>query len=210
MRLLTPKNLFSSNKSCIWQSLEYFIKNIINHDLNDIIKNETSKCVIVFTPNELEDFRQAKCTAIIRSLDFLVTMISYLPSESFSIVPEAKIWCDPFFECMLNLCLDPRQVGFNLNNLEVYTNLPLKTRAFFRIFTQYAPSSIVIRVKELYKKRIAENKELENIVKIILSNTNENHTIDWIKLSQLITGYEQLSEFNLFQFNLGNLAYIFF
>ena len=116
----------------------------MNNELDEIIKKETNTIVNVFTPNELEEFKQAKCTAIVRTIDFLVTMISYYPSESFSIVPENKIWCDTFFECLLNMCLDPRLIGFNLNNLEVYTNLPLKTRAFFKIFSQYAPSPIMI------------------------------------------------------------------
>jgi len=174
----------------------------MTHDLDEITKNETNITITVFTPNELEEFKQAKCTAIVRTIDFLVTMISYFPSESFSMVPENKIWCDPFFECLLNMCLDPRLIGFNLNSLEVYTNLPLKTKAFFKIFTQYAPSSIIIRVKTNFAKQILEKKELEKIIDAILSKTNENQTIDWIKLSQLVTGHEQLSEFNLFQLNL--------
>ena len=174
----------------------------MNNELDEIIKKETNTIVNVFTPNELEEFKQAKCTAIVRTIDFLVTMISYYPSESFSIVPENKIWCDTFFECLLNMCLDPRLIGFNLNNLEVYTNLPLKTRAFFKIFSQYAPSPIMIRVKTLYSNHITEKKELETILGTILSKTNENQAIDWIKFSQLVTGHEQLSEFNLFQVNL--------
>jgi DNA-dependent protein kinase catalytic subunit len=209
-RLLTPKNLFGNGKSCIWTSLEYFIKNIMNHDLDAVIRNETemTQSVNIYTPNELEIFRQAKCTAIIRTIDFLVTMISYFPSESFSIVPQT-IWCDSFFECILNLCLDPKLIGFNLNDLEIYVNLPLKTRAFFKCFIQNVPSTLLIRIKTMYAQQIAKNKELETIIENILSKTSTNQSIDWIKLSQLITGYEQLSEFNLYQVNLDLNRIIF-
>ncbi len=61
----------------------------------------------------------------------------------------------------------------------------------------------------MYAQQIAKNKELETIIENILSKTSTNQSIDWIKLSQLITGYEQLSEFNLYQVNLDLNRIIF-
>jgi DNA-dependent protein kinase catalytic subunit len=72
-RLLTPNQLFGRGKSCIWTSLQYFIDNIVNVDLTELIQinyklknNKECLDVIVCTPNELEDYHKAKCTALIR------------------------------------------------------------------------------------------------------------------------------------------------
>lgn len=42
-RLMQPINIFSSTKSCIWIGIEYFIENVINYDLIDLIKHVYSK-----------------------------------------------------------------------------------------------------------------------------------------------------------------------
>ena len=42
-RLMQPACLFASNKSCIWTSLEYFIDNVVNYDLAELIKRVDSK-----------------------------------------------------------------------------------------------------------------------------------------------------------------------
>ena len=72
-RLLTPRDLFEKGKSCIWLSLQYFVDHIINADLVDMIKKvykfqHKTECpnIIVCTPSELEEYRTAKCTALIR------------------------------------------------------------------------------------------------------------------------------------------------
>lgn len=194
-RLLSPKLIFGSGKSCIWTSLNYFIENIANNDLVDLIKlvtdNQMSQSELVCSPNELEEYRQAKCTAIVRLVDFLTTMISFYPSESFSIVPKDLIWTNEFFKCLLFLCLDPKQIGFNLNDLEIYTNLPLKTKQFLKLFTQNAPPDLTLSIKSSYSKLITTH-DLKQVISSFSNST------DWIKLSQLITGYEQLAEFNLY------------
>lgn len=217
-RLLTPKNIFSSGKSCIWASLEYFIKNIINYDLQDIIKSVYSKndktLQTICTPHELEEFKSEKCTAIIRFIDFLCTMIGNYPSEAFELIPD-HIWSEEFFSCLINLCLDPEAVGFDLSDLEVYTNLPIKTKTFFKIFFQNSKDTIKTKFRNISSILIGKKQEFNKIIENIVKRNDSTQELsdatitDWLKLSQLINGYEQLSEFNIYHLPLDLNRIIF-
>ena len=215
-RLLTPMNVFSSKKTCIWISLEFFIKNIINYNLLDIIKsvyfNNDNNSDVICTPHEIEKFKSQKCTAIIRFIDFLSIMIGNYPSEAFDLIPD-HIWCEEFFSCLISLCLDPEAVGFDLSDLEVYTNLPIKTKTFFKIFFQSSNTTIQNNFREISRCLISKNKQfnqiIENIVQLKDSTQRVSDTIDWLKLSQLINGYEQLIEFDIYHLPLDLTRIIF-
>lgn len=211
-RLLTPLSLFSSNKSCIWSSLNYFIENIMNNDLSTLIKqvyqNGEPSSFVVCSPSEIDDYNRAKCTAIIRLCDFLCTMMANYPAESVKCIQESQIWTDSLFTCIVNMCLDPQLVGFNLNDLDVYTNLPIKTRAFLKLFTQHMPANLQSKLKKVCRKIVGdEKKEVEALIQSISGDTSISNpktaTVDWIKLSQLVTGYEQLDEYGLYEFPHG-------
>jgi DNA-dependent protein kinase catalytic subunit len=227
-RLLTPKDLFEKGRSCIWVSLQYFIDKLLNFDLVDVIQhvyfeNKEQKR-IVCTPSELEDFRKAKCTALIRCIDFLCCLIGMYPSDSLKLIPDS-IWCEAFFTSIVNMCLDPQIVGFNLNDLEVYTNLPVKTRAFLKFFTQHMPVNVQDRLKNVCIKLIDGNNQFQSLIENIQAmskstksnsqyqsqtdNVNSSSASDWLKLSQLVNGYEQLSEFNLYNVPLDLNRIIF-
>ena len=167
-RLLTPNNLFANGNSCVWQSLSYFIKNMLNYDLSDLVKLVYGQSKIqVFTPNEIQEFQQAKCTALIRLIDFLCIMIGAYSKEAANIIP-MDIWCDEFFSCILKMCLDPQLVGFDLNDLEVFTNLPIKTKEFFRLFTAHIAASTQKKFKSLCVTLIEDKKLFHNSIEKIL------------------------------------------
>jgi DNA-dependent protein kinase catalytic subunit len=166
-RLLTPANLFSQNKSCIWHSLSYFIENIINYDLVDLIKKvyiqNGNKTLILCSPSEIEEYKKAKCTSLIRFIDFLCTMLGFYPGEAMKVIP-SNIWSDSFFKCIVSICVDPLLVGFSMNDLEVFTNLPLKTKTFLKLFTQHTPPHIKDKLKRMCHAIINEHSQLKSLL----------------------------------------------
>jgi DNA-dependent protein kinase catalytic subunit len=180
-KLLTPANLFATYKSCIWQSLTYFIENIMNSDLVDVIRKvyhaSDPNVFIMCSPSEIEEFKKAKCTAIIRFIDFLCTLIGNYPGEFSKTIP-SSIWSESFLKCIVNLCLDPQVVGFSLNDLEVYINLPMKTRVFLKLFTQNAPPHVLDRLKNVCKNLIGEEKkEMQALITNIESSTKTEKSL---------------------------------
>jgi len=110
-RLLTPANIFnSSNKSCLWLSVHYFIENIINLSLDEVCHRvQPSSAHFTCTPHEIEEYKSAKCTAIVRFIDFLCTMIGLFPLEAMRCIPDT-VWSANLCKCFVNLCLDPAEV----------------------------------------------------------------------------------------------------
>ncbi len=136
-------------------------------------------------------------------------MLGMYPSESVKIIPE-KIWSDSFFTCIVNICLEPHLVGFNLNDLEVFSQLPLKTRTFLKLFIQHMSTQIQTKFKTMCNKLIDEQKKFQALIESIQSSSkSQNNMMDWLKLSQLVTGYEQLSEFNMYSISLDFNRIIF-
>jgi hypothetical protein len=112
------------------------------------------------------------------------------------------------------MCLDPSRVGFSLNDLEVYTNLPTKTSAILKLLTQHLPAHLVTKLAATCHEKINVKKEytwLVDYLEVIKANSTSSTavSIDWLKLSQLINGFEQLSMFNLFTLDLDLNKIIF-
>ena len=139
-------------------------------------------------------------------------MLGMYPNDSIKLIPD-KIWCDEFFTCIINLCLDPQSVGFNLNDLEVSSQLPIKTKTFLKLFTQHAKPNVQNQFKNVCKKHIDDKNKFKALIESIKSlkvdksstpdvKSESSYMSDWIKLSQLVNGYEQLSEFNLYTISL--------
>ncbi len=188
-------------------------------------KNSENR-LLVCTPNELAQYRKAKCTCIIRLIDFLCVLMNTCHSnfEDAKFIPN-DLFDEAFFACIINVCLDPQLVGFNLSDLEVYTNLPNKTKNFLTLFMKFLPSHLRQKLKETCHKLIDEKKQFQIIIEeiqainkkvstktdvtsndsMILNETNvfntslSNTNTDWLKLSQIVNGFEQLSEFELYE-----------
>ena len=213
--LLSPQNLFSSNKTIIWKSIFYFLNNIALFDLHELNKqlssNVSSKTIHsvdneeinLFTPSEIEDYRRKKCTVIVRLIDFLTMMLK--SQELIGIIP-SEIWCEKLYKLILKTCLDPQSIGFNINDIEIYTNLPQLVYTFLKVFTQQVSNSAKLqKQKDHFQKTcqaLIENDENLQIVNDLIALTSNNceKSIDWFKLTQLVNGYEQLNEFGLYKF----------
>ena len=215
--LLTPLNLFSSNKTVIWKSIAYFIDKIAFYDLHELHKNvfdtvsdddESS----LFTPSEIDEFRRKKCTTIVRLFDFLATMLqSHSSSQELIAIIPSDIWSENLYKLLLKTCLDPQSIGFNINDVEIYTNLPQLVYGFLKIFIQQTNNSKVFaKQREILYKTCQtlidtdENIQIVNDLLALTSNKSEK-PIDWFKLTQLVNGYEQLNEFGIYKlpFNLN-------
>lgn len=151
--------------------------------------------LIVCTPHEVEEFKRAKCTALVRTFDFLSTMLGAYPSESVKLIPQ-YIWSDSFLKCLIDTCLDPARVGFSLSDLDVLNNLPLKTRTILKLAMQHLPNEqFASRLRRKCVELVDEQREyqfLHEYVDMIKSKSADARTariqIDWLKLSQLVNG----------------------
>ncbi len=94
------------------------------------------------------------------------------------------------------------KIGFDLNDLEVATNLPIKTRAFFKKFFQHASPPIQDRFRRHSSEIISQNQQFNDIISDIKSGSASKSAIDWLRLTQLVSGYEQLTEFNMYHLPL--------
>ncbi len=109
-KLLTPSDIFNSNnKSCLWISIQYFIENIINLSLSEVCHKCQHSAHLTCTPNENEEYNSTKCTAIVRFIDFICTMIEKYPREAMSCIPDT-VWSVNLSKCFVNLCLNPAEV----------------------------------------------------------------------------------------------------
>lgn len=214
-RLLTAVNLLSTNKTIVWKSIVYFVDKIALYDLNEIYlslysnsdKNAFNR-EFLFTPSEIEDYRKHKCTLIVRLIDFLTTIINSLTAQDENLIPN-NVWSTNLFIILVKTCLDPQSIGFNINDIEIYTNLPQIMQNFLSKF-QYQASKLnyLAKLKEKFQLEclnlIEKEKKFQKINDLIEPKSLEQEDIiDWFKLTQLVNGYEQLNEFNIYTFSKG-------
>lgn len=148
------------------------------------------------TPHEVDEYKRMKCTALIRLFDFLTTMLSCGGADTFHLIP-FRVWTDAFFICLVRTVLDPARVGFSLSDLDVLANLPTKTRLVLKLLSQSFPPDLNARLKRMFVHLIDERREfktLHDYVEVIKKRAPNmqasNVQIDWLKLSQLVTGFE--------------------
>lgn len=148
--------------------------------------------MIVCTPHEIEEYRRAKCTALVRTFDFFSTMLGAYPTESTRLIP-THIWSDAFLKSLVDTCLDPSRVGFSLADLDVLTNLPLKTRTILKLAMQHLPVDLFAsRLRRMCVRLVDEQREYQFVhdyVDMIKAKSDASRIqIDWLKLSQLVNG----------------------
>ena len=62
-RLLSPQVILgASSSSCIWSSLQYFLDNLVNYDLEDVVRricrDSRPHEPVVCTPHEIGEFKK--------------------------------------------------------------------------------------------------------------------------------------------------------
>ena len=144
--------------------------------------------MVIVTPSELEQYRADKCTVRVRMLDFLCAIMGNYASDvaSGKCIP-ASFWSEKFFMCLLNLCLDPQSLGFNLNDHEVFSQLPGKMHDFLKLFMHQQLVAAQEKFKVLCSKRMNGGPSALSLESLLGGSGAVNQ--DWIRLLQLATGY---------------------
>jgi DNA-dependent protein kinase catalytic subunit len=207
-QLLVPAQLFSTStgKTVIWTSIAYFIQHVALVGLVDLAKNLHSKNplsnALIFSSNEIDEYKQIKCTAIVRLIEFLTIM---LHGSNAQFMPDSII-TDKLFYLLLDLCLNRSQLGFNLNDLAVFTNLNQILTNFFRNFVLVPKLKVKLQT---FSSSAFENSAKSSYISIVdylsltrtSANTDENciQAVNWFKLMQIVNGFELLNEFDIYK-----------
>ena len=78
---------------------------------------------VIFSPWENEQYDTAKCTVIVRLMNFLSALLSRDSPNTLDVVP-AALWCDQLWHIITLTILKPQELGFNMADIEVVQNLP--------------------------------------------------------------------------------------
>lgn len=117
----------------------------------------------------------------------------------------SHMWSEQLFTCLIRTCLDPARMGFSLSDLDVLTNLPIKSRQVLKLLSQNLHPNVVARLKQLCVVLIDERREFKSLhdyIELIKIRSGDNDDgddvmmnqsemigqIDWLKLSQLVNG----------------------
>ena len=211
--LLSPLALFaspgtSSSSSCLWIALGYLVDKVATTGTDEYAR---SSCC---TPSEIEQFTSAKCTAIIRLLDFLSALFARYSTEAARLQPLQQLLLrhssSPIYALVVRVCLDARSLGFDLNELDVSQQLPLTTARFLATFVRQTAS--VERLRAACRQMMADNaylafvsSDLETMRErrrrggggVCPSEDEADGGNKWLRLSQLLNGLKQLAELHI-------------
>ena len=118
--------LFQDNhqQSRLVTSLNYFISKIAMSTLHDLVTYfPSSSLSAVFTPNDVRQFDTAKCTVIVRLLNFLTALWSKYPQDTMRAI-ESSFYNEHLIKLILTCVFNPGQLGFDVNNEEINKKLP--------------------------------------------------------------------------------------
>ncbi|XP_070581112.1 DNA-dependent protein kinase catalytic subunit-like [Ptychodera flava] len=199
-KLLSPADMFSATmkkQSNLFKSLDFFMTKLSLEDIFSAAKCFKSTMTgAVFTPREVEDYNKAKCTVIVRLIDFLTVLLAFHSNELGKSIP-ISVWSSSLLECIINCVIDPSAVGFDMADVEVINNLPVRTGQLLTLLAQKAPSGLVSDVKKCIQKILSQkrNDDILTITPSLLKGGDKN--VDFVKLIHMVSGYEQLQKANL-------------
>ncbi|XP_064117191.1 DNA-dependent protein kinase catalytic subunit-like [Macrobrachium nipponense] len=125
---LLGQNSFSVKGLCsfegikIFDSVQYFIENMSCVTLDEYLENIYDKEKCLSTPVEMEVAVKLKCTAVIRTLDFVKLVLQDTTAIESGVLD--KMLSSQYFTMILLCLLNPKKIGFDLKDLEVEKKLP--------------------------------------------------------------------------------------
>ncbi|XP_077979786.1 DNA-dependent protein kinase catalytic subunit-like [Glandiceps talaboti] len=199
-KLLGPTDIFTSKAkrpTQLFKALDFFMTKLAAEDIY-----AASKCVkttpagMVYTPREMEDYNRIKCTVIVRVMDFLTVLLAFHSQELSKAIP-STLWGSHLHDLLLSCVLDPTTVGFDMADVEVINNLPTRTGQLLMLIGQKAPTNVSADLKKCIQKRITQKgpADILNISPMILKGSDKD--IDFVKLTHMVSGYEQLHKTKL-------------
>ncbi|KAK7005038.1 DNA-dependent protein kinase catalytic subunit, partial [Biomphalaria glabrata] len=188
--LMIPSQIFKgkeSERSCIFVSLEFFLKKLAFNDIAAASCLFSHRDNFTFTPREIEEYNRMKCTVIIRFWNFMSILIAKFSKELKEIVP-SSLWCYQLWRLLCYCVIKPSTLGFNMSDTEIMLNLPKEMKSCLQTLSKFLPSDILIQFKNALKQELSGECDLVTMLPINLMSPLTNYT----HLSLMLEGYRQL------------------
>ncbi|KAI8794714.1 DNA-dependent protein kinase catalytic subunit, partial [Biomphalaria glabrata] len=188
--LMIPSQIFKgkeSERSCIFVSLEFFLKRLAFNDIAAASRLFSHRDNFTFTPREIEEYNRMKCTVIIRFWNFMSILIAKFSKELKEIVP-SSLWCYQLWRLLCYCVIKPSTLGFNMSDTEIMLNLPKEMNSCLQTLSKFLPSDILIQFKNALKQELSGECDLVTMLPINLMSPATNYT----HLSLMLEGYRQL------------------
>ena len=92
----------------------------------------------VFTPSDVRQFDTAKCTVIVRLLNFIAALWSKYPQDTARAI-DSTFYSADLITLILTCVFNPSQLGFDINNEEINKKLPERIFALLTSLTTHLP-----------------------------------------------------------------------
>ncbi|CAF1189299.1 unnamed protein product, partial [Adineta ricciae] len=125
-------------------SLSYFISKVSMNSLHDISTYfvSSSPHSSVFTPTDVRQFDVAKCTVIVRLLNFITALWTKYPQDTKRAI-DNSFYSPDLRKLILTCVLNPTQLGFDINNEEVNRKLPERISSLLKSMTTHLPEELI-------------------------------------------------------------------
>ncbi|XP_052131205.1 DNA-dependent protein kinase catalytic subunit isoform X2 [Frankliniella occidentalis] len=134
---IPPVTLFDLNSSKITPALMHFLESIVGTPINQ---------PSLWRPKAMEQFNYAKCTTIVRMIDFFTAVLDIGQGSKLS-----PFWSSNFWKLLINCCVWPSNLGFDSTSKNVEENLSITVQRFLRSLNTHAPASAVNDLKCILK-----------------------------------------------------------
>ncbi|CAF4559648.1 unnamed protein product, partial [Rotaria sp. Silwood2] len=137
---LLPDN---NQQSRLITSLSYFISKISMNTLHDIVSYfPISNQSYVFTPNDVRQFNIAKCTVIVRLLNFITAIWLKYPFDIRRAI-DNSLYSNDLTKLILTCVFNATQIGFDINNEEINKKLPERILILLKSMTTHLPEQLL-------------------------------------------------------------------
>ncbi|CAF3651048.1 unnamed protein product [Rotaria socialis] len=137
--------LFQDNhqQSHLIVALLYFITKVSMSTLYNIVTYfPPSTQTHVFTPTDISQFETAKCTVIVRLLNFITALWSKYPQDTLRAI-DSSFYNNDLTTLILTCVFNPTQLGFDINNEEINKKLPERIRSLLKSMTTHLPDQLL-------------------------------------------------------------------
>ncbi|CAF4158320.1 unnamed protein product, partial [Rotaria sp. Silwood2] len=137
--------LFQDNnqQSRLITSLSYFISKISMNTLHDIVSYfPISNQSYVFTRNDVRQFNIAKCTVIVRLLNFITAIWLKYPFDIRRAI-DNSLYSNDLTKLILTCVFNATQIGFDINNEEINKKLPERILILLKSMITHLPEQLL-------------------------------------------------------------------
>ncbi|CAF1316968.1 unnamed protein product [Adineta steineri] len=137
--------LFQDNnqQSRLIVAISYFIQKVSMNTLYDIITYfPPSNQPQVFTPTDVNQFETAKCTVIVRLLNFITALWTKYPQDTMRAI-DSSFYNNDLVKLILTCVFNPTQLGFDINNEEINKKLPDRIANLLKSITSHLPDQLL-------------------------------------------------------------------